>query len=153
MEAELEAAFRRHQREIFLYLARVTGDSRLAEDLAQETFLRAFKGLLTYRGDASMRTWLFTIARNVLASHHRRARPAEVPLERVDAMTDPDPSARIGIEQTMERLSQQAREAVVLCDLLGFEPSEAATVVGVTANAFRVRLHRARQQFREIHQS
>lgn len=150
---ELEDAFRRHQRELYLYLLKVTGDRALAEDLAQDTFLRAFQGALTFRGDATLRTWLFAIARNVLISHQRRQRPVEA-----EWVTEPspsasarDPSTAVGTYETLARLPLPAREALVLSDLLGFEPHEAAELVGVTANAFRVRLHRARTQFREIH--
>jgi RNA polymerase sigma-70 factor, ECF subfamily len=148
---DLEEAFRRHQREIFLYLRRVTGDSGLAEDLAQETFLRAFRAALSYRGDASVRTWLFTIARNVLVSHYRKHTPAVLEPDEEGIVTDPDPTTRLSVEQTLGALPFAAREALVLCDLLGFTPSEAAVMAGVNANALRVRLHRARDQFRKAH--
>lgn len=153
---ELADAFRAHQREIYLYLSRVTGDPQLAEDLAQETFLRAFRAVLTFRGEATMRTWLFSIARNVLATHRRTRRIVQVQYELGKApgdaeATQPDPTTRLSVHQTLGRMPLLAREALVLCDLLEFEPAEAAQLLGMTPNAFRVRLHRARNQFREMH--
>ncbi|MDP9405459.1 MAG: hypothetical protein M3O86_02500 [Actinomycetota bacterium] len=60
---DIEALFRAHQRDVFVYLLSVCQDRSLAEDLAQEIFLRAYRHALTYRGDASAKTWLLTIAR------------------------------------------------------------------------------------------
>jgi RNA polymerase sigma-70 factor (ECF subfamily) len=149
---ELEETFRRHQREIFGYLMRVTGDRALAEDLAQETFLKAFTGALGYRGEASVRTWLFTIARNTLISHQRRSRPLEVGIDDAEVAVRTDPDVRLGVAETLAALPLQHREVLVLCDLLGFSPLEAAELTGVTPNALRVRLHRARRAFREVHE-
>ncbi|WP_289298683.1 sigma factor, partial [uncultured Reyranella sp.] len=65
-DVDLEALFRRRQQEVFVYFVRNPGDAWLAEELAQETFVRAFGAVVRFRGDASLRTWLFGIARNVL---------------------------------------------------------------------------------------
>jgi RNA polymerase sigma-70 factor (ECF subfamily) len=136
---ELEDEFRRHQREIYLYLVKVTGDRALAEDLAQDTFLRAFQGALTFRGQATVRTWLFAIARNVLISHQRRKRPPEtewVIEPSLDAPRYADLPASIGGYDTLARLPMPAREALVLSDLLGFAPHEAAELVVSTPTRF-----------------
>ena len=152
---DVEALFRTYQRPIFGYLLRVTGDRALAEDLAQDVFLRAFRNAARFRGDASVRTWLFVIARSVLASHYRRRQLPS--LDDIDAEADlaveVAPEQRLDVEEALLALPAAAREALVLVDLLGFEPTEAAGVVGVTANAFRVRLHRARTAFKEVYAS
>ena len=147
---DLEQIFRAHQKEIFVYFLRTVGDRELAEDLSQETFVRACRAALLYRAEASLRTWLFTIARGTLADHYRRKRPEMIPAVE-DRPTDHDPAGRVAIEQAMAALPVAFREAIVLCDVLGFSPNEAATTIGLNANAFRVRLHRARQQFREVY--
>lgn len=146
---ELEEIFRAHQKEIYVYFLRTLGDRSLAEDLAQDTFLRALRGSLLYRAEASIRTWLFSIARNVLADHFRRHRTTtpEVP----ETTHDPQTDRRMAIEQALAAIPLPSREAIVLCDVLGFSPSEASSVTGTTPNAFRVRLHRARTQFREVY--
>lgn len=147
---ELEHIFRAHQKEVFVYLLRTVGDRHLAEDLAQETFLRACRGALLYRADSSVRTWLFAIARNTLADHYRRRTP-ELLQEAPEISRDIDPSQRIAIEAALKALPLVQREAVVLCDVIGLSPAEAAETTGLTANAFRVRLHRARTRFREVY--
>jgi RNA polymerase sigma-70 factor (ECF subfamily) len=148
---ELEEVFRAHQKEIYVYFLRTTGDRHLAEDLGQETFARACTAAVFFRGDSSVRTWLFSIARRTFVDHLRRRGPAETALD-VDApAATSDPAERVAIDQALGRLPLSAREAIVLCDVLGLSPSEAADVTGQTANAFRVRLHRARAQFREVY--
>jgi RNA polymerase sigma-70 factor, ECF subfamily len=151
---ELEDIFRAHQREIFMYLLRTVGDRRLAEDLAQDTFLRACGSAVLFRGEASPRTWLFSIARRALADHYRRRAPEvllESGSEEPAAIATHDATQRIAVEQVLAALPLAHREAIVLCDVLGFSPAEAAGLTGLTANAYRVRLHRARAQFREVY--
>ena len=62
-----------------------------------------------------------------------------------------DEATRLDVERTLAALPIALREAIVLCDVVGLSPSEAADATGLTANAFRVRLHRARKQFREVY--
>jgi RNA polymerase sigma-70 factor (ECF subfamily) len=75
-----------------------------------------------------------------------------------DVLVDPeeitvriDPARRLEVEEALAALPLPYREAIALCDVLGLEPSEAAVATGLTANAFRVRLHRARRSFREVY--
>lgn len=150
---DLEDIFREHQRGIYGYLLRITNDSTLAEDLAQEVFLRAFRHAPGFRGDSSVRTWLFVIARSVLASHYRRGDGRGWVDDDPDQAVTVDPAARLGIEEALLSLPVSSREALVLCDLLGFDPTEAADLVGIAPNAFRVRLHRARTAFRKVYTS
>jgi RNA polymerase sigma-70 factor, ECF subfamily len=150
---DLEDVFRDHQRGVFAYLLRVTGDRALAEDLAQDVFLRALTSAAAFRRESSVRTWLFVIARNVLASYYRRHDAAALLTDDVDVTFDVDPVGRLGIEEALQLLAVPAREALVLVDLLGFEPAAAAELVGLTSNAFRVRLHRARASFRKAYAS
>jgi RNA polymerase sigma-70 factor (ECF subfamily) len=147
---DLEQIFRAHQKEIFVYFLRTLGDRDRAEDLAQETFLRACGSALRFRGDSSVRTWVFSIARRVLVDHYRRRAP-EVLTEPPEQPRPTDPGARIDVERALALLPVAAREAIVMVDVIGLSPSEAADAIGATPNAFRVRLHRARQQFREVY--
>lgn len=147
---DLEEIFRAHQREVFVYLLRVVGDQHRAEDLAQETFVRAMESLVRYRGDASLRTWLFAIARTTMADYFRKSRRESFE-EPPEPEVAHDTQKRLEIEDALRELPPALREAIVLCDVLGFEPTEAAAVADVTANAFRVRLHRARARSREVY--
>lgn len=145
---DLEEIFRAHQREVFVYFLRTVQSRQLSEDLAQETFLRAWSSALLFRGDSSVRTWLFAIARRVLADHFSSRGSKNVDQVQEETLKDPVHS-RLEVEDVLRRLPLESREAIVLCDVLGFTPMEAARACGLTANAFRVRLHRARRRFRE----
>ena len=145
--------FRAHQRAVFAYFLRVVGNRQDAEELTQETFVRACSAAVRYRGDSSVKTWLFGIARRVLLEASRAGlfeRRSKLDETRVEATVD-DPDTRIDLERALASLGVGDREALVMVDVLGFEPSQAAEIVGVSAETFRVRLHRARRRFREAY--
>jgi RNA polymerase sigma-70 factor (ECF subfamily) len=77
---KMEQAYREYFHDVFLYLCGLTGDPVLAEELAQETFSKALKSLGNFDGRKDIRAWLFTIAKNALASHYRKQKK-QVPLE------------------------------------------------------------------------
>jgi RNA polymerase sigma-70 factor (ECF subfamily) len=149
---ELEDVFRTYQRGVFAYFLRVVGNRADAEELTQETFVRACAAALRFRGDSSVKTWIFGIARRVLLEASRAGlfdRPAEV----IDAPArTPDPDERMDLERAFAILRIVDREALMFVDVLGFEPAEAASMIGITAETFRVRLHRARGRLREAYQ-
>ena len=148
---ELEDVFRAFQRPVFAYFLRVVGNRADAEELTQETFVRACAAALRFRGDSSVKTWIFGIARRVLLEASRGGlfeRRPEVP-ERAAPTADPD--LRIDLERAFGRLGVGDREALMLVDVLGFEPSEAASILSIKPEAMRVRLHRARGRFQEAY--
>jgi RNA polymerase sigma-70 factor (ECF subfamily) len=146
---DLEDLFRAHQREIFAYFLRLLGDRQDAEELAQETFVRACGAAARFRGDASIRTWLFGIARRVFLETIR-ARGIERPGDLEDRPSvEPGLEERLDLERALASLPVIDREVLVMVDVLGFQPSEAAPILGVTPEALRVRLHRARGRMRE----
>ena len=145
--------FRAHQRAVFAYFLRVVGNRQDAEELTQETFFRACSAAVRFRGDSSIKTWLFGIARRVLLEASRAGlfeRSPEFDDARTGAVAD-DPDTRLDLEHALASLGVADREALVMVDVLGFEPSEVAPIVGVSAETFRVRLHRARRRFREAY--
>lgn len=148
---ELEDVFRTHQRSVYAYFLRVVGDPHAAEELAQETFVRACGAALRFRGDSPVRNWLFGIARRVLLEASRkglfRREPGLDGLDSPDAEIDHD--LRIDLERAFEALGRLDREAIVLVDLLGFSPMEAAGLMLVEPGTFRMRLNRARHRLRE----
>ncbi len=148
---ELEDVFRAHQQAVFAYFLRVIGNRQNAEELTQETFVRACSAAIRFRGDSSVKTWLLGIARRVLLEASRAGF-----FERTEQLPDvaaPGDRAdvRIDLERALASLGVSDREALVIVDVLGFEPREAAAIVGVSAETFRVRLHRARRRFREAY--
>ncbi|HYG73188.1 MAG TPA: RNA polymerase sigma factor [Actinomycetota bacterium] len=148
---ELEDVFRAHQQAVFAYFLRVIGNRQDAEELTQETFVRACSAAIRFRGDSSVKTWLFGIARRVLLEASRAGlfdRTEQLP----DVAAAGDRAdVRIDLERALASLGVSDREALVIVDVLGFEPREAAAIVGVSAETFRVRLHRARRRFREAY--
>jgi RNA polymerase sigma factor (sigma-70 family) len=148
---ELEDVFRAHQQAVFAYFLRVVGNRQDAEELTQETFVRACSAALRFRGDSSVKTWLFGIARRVLFEASRAGLFERRPeLGEVPATTE-DVDERLDLEGALASLRVVDREALVMVDVLGFEPTEAAGVIGVTPEAMRVRLHRARGRLREAY--
>jgi len=149
---ELEDVFRAHQRAVFAYFLRIVGNRQDAEELTQETFVRACGAAVRFRGDAKVSTWLFGIARRVLLEAVRAGlfeRRAEFD-EQTPARAD-DPDERMDLERALASLGAGDREVLVMVDMLGFEPIEVAGIVGVSPETFRVRLHRARARLREAY--
>lgn len=148
---ELEDVFRNHERAVYAYFLRVVGDRHSAEELAQETFVRACGAALRFRGDAPVTSWLFGIARHVLMEASRKGlfqRHADLEgLDPPDAEVDHD--LRMDLERAFAALGSLDRETLVLVDLLGFTPTEAAGLMTVEPATFRMRLNRARRRLRE----
>ncbi len=129
------------------------GSAGEAEDLAQDTYLRAVDALDRYRGDAPFRAWLFGIARNVCADHVRR----RVRRRRLDTLRAPRPDHTAGPDQEvavldlLDGLDPDQRCAFVLTVVMGLEYAEAAEVCGCPVGTIRSRVNRARERLRSLH--
>jgi RNA polymerase sigma-70 factor (ECF subfamily) len=136
-----------------------------AEEVAQEVFIRAWRGLKRFEGRAQVSTWLYRIAFNEAQRRRSRRAPAPVllaPGGRDPVLELPDdvnlgPEARsldqefvATMWQALGELPEEWRSAVVLRDIEGLSTEEAAAVVGVRAAAFKSRLHRGRMQLRVL---
>ncbi|WP_307831950.1 sigma-70 family RNA polymerase sigma factor [Prauserella cavernicola] len=122
-------------------------DPGSAEDLVQETYLRAFGSLRGYAGRSPARTWLFAIARNVAADHlrSRRRRPRSGAATVADAaMTTPDHGRLVALHALIAGLDEERREAFVLTQVLGLSYAEAAEVCSCAVGTIRSRVFRAR---------
>jgi len=170
-ESAFEALVARFQGRVYRLACRLTGSEGEAEDVLQETFLQAYRGLPTFRSEARFATWLYRIATNAALMQNRRRdrRPTE-PLEEYAPRFDADgrhalqeaelalaaradeiidrqrlaEQARAGIE----RLPEIYRTAFVLRDLEEMPTAEVAAVLGIDAAAVRQRVHRARMMLR-----
>lgn len=124
-------------------------DRQSADDLAQDTFVRAVRNLSRFRGDASARTWLLAIARNTsmdeLRRRHRRRRRdmdrAALGLDRALVAADASQTSVIG--DLLHRLDPARRAAFVLTQHLGLSYEEAAVVCGCATGTIRSRVARA----------
>ena len=133
-------------------LCAALGDRQSADDLTQETYLRAFGSLHRFEGRSSLRTWLLAIARRVCADAVRSRRRRRLTLVREDAELEAlgsgDDADRVGEEAAvadlLARLDPDRREAFVLTQLLGLPYAEAAEVAGCPVGTIRSRVARAR---------
>ena len=128
------------------------GDRQSADDLTQETYLRAFGSLHRFEGRSSVRTWLLTIARRVCADAVRSSRRRRLTLVREETELEllapapgGDPVADgASVADLLARLDADRREAFVLTQLLGLPYAEAAEVAGCPIGTIRSRVARAR---------
>ena len=140
-----------------LRLAAAVGDPSTAEDAMQQTFLSVYQHAATFRGQASVRTWLLTIARNTTYRLHgktRREEPVEEPLMELGleagwGSDDPEAMAlaaeRVSVlREALATLTPEDQEVIILRDLEGLRGGEAAEVLGISERALKSRLHRAR---------
>lgn len=150
---DLEDLFHACHRDLYIYLLRLSGNPSDAEELAQDTFVRACGAALRFRGDSSPRTWLLGIARRVwLESIRKRRRDLLLTdyiggADRIDEVV----SERVDLLRAFESLSESDREVLTIVDVLGCTPSEAASIVELSPEALRVRLHRARARLRGVY--
>jgi RNA polymerase sigma-70 factor (ECF subfamily) len=155
---------RRYQDRLHPTLLRLTGRAEDAEDLLQETFLRAFAKLNRFHGDSSFYTWIYRIAVN-LALSDRRGRRTTLPLSQgaggepldpADDLSQTDPGLRLEqaerddrIQDALNALAPDHRAVVILKDFDGLRYEEIAEIVGIPVGTVRSRLHRARSELRE----
>jgi RNA polymerase sigma-70 factor (ECF subfamily) len=140
---------------------RLVGDEDDARDVVQEAYLRAFRGLKRFRGDAQFTTWLYRITANCAATYlGKRARnrhdelPDDAPLIDSGLRGDPEANAaqqalRAELCQALADLPPRLRAVVVLRDIYDLPHEAIAAELGISESAAKVRLHRARRKLRE----
>jgi RNA polymerase sigma-70 factor (ECF subfamily) len=145
------ALIRETQADVWRLCAHLS-DRQVAEDLTQETFLRALPALARFEGRSSLRTWLLSIARRVCADHLRaRTRRGLVLVgqdsdlgELVRDVPADEVGGTVAAQDVLDRLEPERREAFVLTQLMGLPYAEAAEVVGCPIGTIRSRVARAR---------
>jgi RNA polymerase sigma-70 factor, ECF subfamily len=166
--AALNALMDRHATSVFHFLCRMLGNEDDANDLAQETFARLYRARDSFRLEQRFSTWLFTIAGNLARNQLRwRSRHPNLSLEAEADATDqtlgdtlPAGEASPGeaadaaeraqaVRAAVQRLPDDMREAIVLCEWEELSLAEAAAVLNTTAKAVESRLYRARNLLRE----
>ena len=140
-----DALVRLYQQPVWRFLCHLVADPTLAEDLAQETFLRAYRNLATFAHQSRFSTWLFQIARNAgidaLRHRERGARLLEVvPV----ADSRPSPEAGAELAAGLAALSPKLREALLVVEVLGYRYREAAIILAVPEGTVKSRVHQAR---------
>ena len=161
-----EELVRRHQSRIYGLCYHLTGNHEDANDLAQDSFIKAWKAIPTFRGDASFVTWIYRIATNNCLTHLKSRRNVlpHLSLNDLDANTENDPTLvelvsnhtprrdsqlnelQKRLNEAMVKLSEEHRMVVVMHDVQGMSHVEIAEVLGCNPGTVRSRLFYARQQ-------
>lgn len=157
-----EALVRRHQRVVRSFLLRLCRRVDLADDLAQDTFVRALRHAGRFDDRHAMRTWLLTIARRLLINHARRADQRVEATEYAAAVSaEPGPEhdllsredqarMRARLDQALARLTEPQRTAVVLFHQQGLSLREVAQVMSLPEGTVKSHLHRGRAALRTL---
>ena len=157
---------RRHQGQARALLRRLCKeDHALADDLAQETFLLAFRKLSQFRADAAFATWLYRIAYNVFLMHVR-SRKEEISLDEAVPPEDEESSAKaevgqssgveaqsvreLDVRQALSKLSEEERAAIVQCYYLDRSHEEAAYVLGCPVGTVKSYIFRAKKKLQVL---
>lgn len=132
---------------------RLLGDRDRMDDVLQEAYVKAYRALPGFRGDAKLGTWLYRIAYNACLDELSRSRRAtELPLEKSLPSLNVDPgelaAARGDLARALAELSPEDRAAVLMVDAQGFDYRETARVLGVPEGTVASRLNRARASLR-----
>jgi RNA polymerase sigma-70 factor (ECF subfamily) len=162
-QSAFEQIVRRYQRPVIRLIARMTGDPAQAEDLAQETFVKAFRNLAAFDPTRRLSSWLFRIAHNTALDALRRVKPVYVAIDPgatpggeragiadLPAPPDPDPVERRALGEALEsaisRLRPEQRVAISLRYEEGLSFDEIGQVLGVPEVTARSHVHRARKE-------
>ena len=146
---------RRHQSPVRGLLRQLTrADIELADDLAQETFIRAYKNIRSFRGEAKFSTWLYRIAYNVFRDQARKRKElVGIDEAQWQSQADPqtaDPGLRHDLMNALNSLPLHERSAIVLCCQNGLSHDEAARVLEIPLGTVKTNVLRGREKLKKI---
>jgi RNA polymerase sigma-70 factor, ECF subfamily len=156
-QGAFEALVRETHRSVYGLVYRLVGNHDDAADVMQETYLRVWRGLRSFRGDATFDTWVYRVAANASMSHLKKRGRDPEPVDPTDVtpidrpVTEPqEPLEAEALERGLAKLPVAMRTVIVMKDMYGFSLEEIATHVGATEGAVKVRLFRARRRLAEL---
>jgi RNA polymerase sigma-70 factor (ECF subfamily) len=166
-EAAWEELVRAHTRQVYGLCFRFTGSGSEAQDLTQDVFMRVFKTIKSFRStEGSFTTWLARVTRNLLIDHYRRTRQERVTdsieeqlpvLQEVGAGAAVRPDHQVAgreaseiLQATLQKLSPDLREAVILRDLQELEYREIADVLSIPEGTVKSRINRGRAELARL---
>jgi RNA polymerase sigma-70 factor (ECF subfamily) len=152
-----ERLYRMHAGRVMALCLRLTSDRRRAEELMQDTFVRAWEKLGSYRGESTFGTWLHRVAVNLFLVGERGDKRRAAHVETTDSLEEfpaavtglGDPGDRIDLERAIATLPNGARMAFVLHEVEGYKHEEIAAMSGIAPATVRAQLHRARRLLME----
>ena len=150
-----EKLYRGRVGRVYALCLRMTSDPARAQDQTQETFVRAWRALGTYRGDTGLSAWLRRIAINVVLGD-RRTQARRIQERSMDGPRSvefpthaPAPGSGIDLDRAISKLPARARDVFILHDVEGYRHDEIAALLDVTSGTSKSQLHRARKLLRE----
>ncbi|HEU5289454.1 MAG TPA: sigma-70 family RNA polymerase sigma factor [Cyclobacteriaceae bacterium] len=150
--------FERYNKRIFNFLARMTLDREVAEDLTQNVFLRMIKYKSSYKEGNKFQSWIYQVARNVFSDHYQSVKNKRADFVDVtkmgDRMADHDESERMDeqerlLQRSMSMLNEEQRELLVLTRFQHMKYEEVAVIMNTTVANIKVKVHRAIGKLRE----
>lgn len=155
-EGAMHALYNRYAPRVYAVVRRIAGDDGLADDWAQEAWIRAFRALPGFRGEAAFSTWLHRVAVNSALQgkrasrrHEEREEPLAVLPGAIGADGTQDPTVlRIALERALDRLPPGMRQVLVLHDVEGFTHDEIGDMLGIAAGTSKSQLSKARAKMR-----
>jgi RNA polymerase sigma-70 factor, ECF subfamily len=142
-----ERLVRAYQAPVWRLVYQLVRDEQLAEDVTQETFLRAYRFLPRYKGNSRFSTWLLSIARNCAMDELRRTQRRKRLADRLRARPDPplvEQGLHLEVQESLVSLPLELREPIVLIDMLGSSYAEVALILRTPVGTIKSRVHRAR---------
>lgn len=156
-ERAMEALYHQYKRRVFALVYRIVGPAD-AEEVAQDVFVRVFRGLGAFRGESQLGTWIYRLSVNAALSYvAKRGRRAEVPdgAEVLDQLPAPavamkDPRLAARVEAALAMLPPGYRAILVLHDVEGLSHEECAAILDCRVGTSKSQLHKARGKMREL---
>ncbi len=155
-QAAFAQLFEQYHAPILNYLHRMVSDRALAEDLTQDTFIKAYNALPRTNPDLAFKAWLYRIATNTAISHLRRGKiikwlPFLTDRETPDEHIEKSVTRKMDITEALSKLPQHYATALLLRHYQGLSLAETAQALDVTENAAKLRLFRARKAFAQVY--
>lgn len=164
LEQDFIKLYQKNKQPIFNYLYRLSGDKSVAEEILQDSFLKAYLNLGSFRGESSLKTWLYKIARHTYLTYAKKENRAN--RKRIDQFfgyptqdtkNDPEQVAlnnelRNDLLQVLSLLPENYRTVIILREIQGLAYGEIASVLGFSLEWVKVAIYRARRRFRELYQ-
>jgi len=163
--AAFEFLHKVHCRRVYSLCLRMIKNPAEAEDLTQQAFLQLFRKIGTFRGESGFSTWLHRVTVNIVLMHIRRHKPAEIPVkstERCSSNRDSPPEhassdtsmlgaiERLNLMRAIRKLPAGYKKLFLMHDVIGYEHSEIAGLIGCSTGCSKSQVHKARKRLRDL---
>ncbi|WHY00469.1 RNA polymerase sigma factor [Neobacillus sp. DY30] len=154
MTDPLEEMYQAHKDSVYNYLRHMCHSNTMAEELTHDTFIKAFKGFSRFRGESSLKTWLFKIARNTYLNEAKKfSQKNEIPYAEPELQASGKTrniETEMMVRQTFQMLTDHEKSLLALREQ-GFSLSEMAEILAQTEGSIKVGIHRAKKKFKKYY--